>query len=154
MPAIQLTPAQRKEHRAEAHHLDPVVLIGSDGLTPAVSAPVVILNGNDDSIATVAQSEDILSLLDSVPSKVLYVAQKDTYGRPKISPNHGAPLDDIKGLPDHLKFFNISGELDVLDYRYYFAGLDAVMDGGRDGLVFDLGTWSNGRPVKPVLEFH
>ena len=36
MPAIQLTPAQRKEHRAEAHHLDPVVMIGGDGLTPAV----------------------------------------------------------------------------------------------------------------------
>jgi putative YhbY family RNA-binding protein len=36
MPAIQLTPAQRKEHRAAAHHLDPVVLIGGDGLTPAV----------------------------------------------------------------------------------------------------------------------
>ena len=36
MPAIQLTPAQRKERRAEAHHLDPVVLIGADGLTPAV----------------------------------------------------------------------------------------------------------------------
>lgn len=36
MPQIQLTVAQRKEHRAEAHHLDPVVMIGSDGLTPAV----------------------------------------------------------------------------------------------------------------------
>lgn len=36
MPAIQLTPAQRKVHRAEAHHLDPIVMIGSDGLTPAV----------------------------------------------------------------------------------------------------------------------
>ena len=36
MPAIQLTPAQRKVHRAEAHHLDPIVMIGNDGLTPAV----------------------------------------------------------------------------------------------------------------------
>ncbi|MBI5255299.1 MAG: ribosome assembly RNA-binding protein YhbY [Burkholderiales bacterium] len=36
MPAIQLTPAQRKEMRGEAHHLDPVVLIGAEGLTPAV----------------------------------------------------------------------------------------------------------------------
>ena len=36
MPAIQLTPAQRKEHRAAAHHLDPVVMIGGEGLTPAV----------------------------------------------------------------------------------------------------------------------
>ena len=36
MPAIQLTPSQRKEQRSLAHHLDPVVMIGSDGLTAAV----------------------------------------------------------------------------------------------------------------------
>ena len=36
MPQIILTPAQRKVHRADAHHLDPVVLVGGDGLTPAV----------------------------------------------------------------------------------------------------------------------
>ncbi len=36
MPLIQLTPAQRKAHRADAHHLTPVVFIGNGGLTPAV----------------------------------------------------------------------------------------------------------------------
>jgi len=36
MPLIQLSPAQRKEHRSQAHHLDPVVMVGSDGLTDAV----------------------------------------------------------------------------------------------------------------------
>ncbi len=36
MPAIELTPAERKLHKAEAHHLNPVVQIGGDGLTPAV----------------------------------------------------------------------------------------------------------------------
>ena len=40
MTAIQLTPAQRKDHRADAHHLDPVVMVGSDGLTPAVQQAV------------------------------------------------------------------------------------------------------------------
>jgi len=40
MPAIQLTPAQRKDHRALAHHLDPVVMIGGDGLTPAVTKEI------------------------------------------------------------------------------------------------------------------
>ena len=40
MPSIQLTPAQRKEHRALAHHLDPVVMIGSDGLTAAVKKEI------------------------------------------------------------------------------------------------------------------
>ena len=36
MAAIQLTPAERKAHRADAHHLDPIVMVGGDGLTPAV----------------------------------------------------------------------------------------------------------------------
>jgi RNA-binding protein len=36
MPAIELSIAERKAHRAEAHHLDPVVMVGNDGLTPAV----------------------------------------------------------------------------------------------------------------------
>jgi len=36
MPAIPLTPAERKAHRAAAHHLHPVVAIGGDGLTAAV----------------------------------------------------------------------------------------------------------------------
>ena len=40
MPQIELTPAERREHRAEAHHLDPVVLIGGDGLTAAVQKEV------------------------------------------------------------------------------------------------------------------
>jgi putative YhbY family RNA-binding protein len=40
MPQITLTPAQRKVHRAEAHHLDPVVHIGNDGLSPAVKKEI------------------------------------------------------------------------------------------------------------------
>ncbi|MDR0275745.1 MAG: YhbY family RNA-binding protein [Burkholderiaceae bacterium] len=36
MPHIELTPAERKAHRAQAHHLEPVVIIGAGGLTPAV----------------------------------------------------------------------------------------------------------------------
>jgi putative YhbY family RNA-binding protein len=36
MPALHLTPEQRKNLRSQAHHLDPVVMIGNDGLSPAV----------------------------------------------------------------------------------------------------------------------
>ena len=36
MPQIELTPAERREQRAQAHHLSPVVMIGGDGLTPGV----------------------------------------------------------------------------------------------------------------------
>ena len=36
MPQIELTPAERREQRAQAHHLSPVVMVGGDGLTPGV----------------------------------------------------------------------------------------------------------------------
>ncbi|WP_313070183.1 YhbY family RNA-binding protein [Melaminivora sp.] len=40
MPQIELTPAERREHRANAHHLQPVVMVGSDGLTAGVKKEV------------------------------------------------------------------------------------------------------------------
>ena len=40
MTALTLTTAARREHRANAHHLDPVVAIGNDGLTPAVEREI------------------------------------------------------------------------------------------------------------------
>lgn len=36
MPALLISPAERKALKGEAHALKPVVMIGSDGLTPAV----------------------------------------------------------------------------------------------------------------------
>ena len=36
MPQIELNSAARREYRAQAHHLNPVVMVGGDGLTPAV----------------------------------------------------------------------------------------------------------------------
>jgi RNA-binding protein len=36
MPALPLTTSERRALRAEAHHLDPVVIVGGDGLTDAV----------------------------------------------------------------------------------------------------------------------
>ncbi|MEO7390677.1 MAG: YhbY family RNA-binding protein [Ramlibacter sp.] len=40
MPQIQLTIAERKVHRAEAHHLDPVVMLGNGGLTAGVKKEI------------------------------------------------------------------------------------------------------------------
>ena len=36
MPQIELTPVERKALKGQAHHLNPVVMIGADGLTDAV----------------------------------------------------------------------------------------------------------------------
>ena len=36
MSALHLTPAERKNKRGDAHHLDPVVTIGAEGLSDAI----------------------------------------------------------------------------------------------------------------------
>lgn len=40
MPAIILTPSERKVHRANAHHLTPVVMIGQEGLSASVTKEI------------------------------------------------------------------------------------------------------------------
>lgn len=40
MPALELNSAERREKRADAHHLSPVVMIGNEGLTAAVHKEV------------------------------------------------------------------------------------------------------------------
>jgi|SRR5690606_6433288 len=40
MPAIELTTAERRAFRADAHHLDPVVMIGNEGLTTNVTKEI------------------------------------------------------------------------------------------------------------------
>jgi putative YhbY family RNA-binding protein len=77
MPAIQLTPAQRKVHRAEAHHLDPIVMIGGDGLTPAIKKEAdVALKAHglikvrvfsDDRAAREAMLQTLADDLDAAP---------------------------------------------------------------------------------------
>jgi RNA-binding protein len=77
MPHIQLTPAQRKIHRADAHHLDPVVLIGGDGLTDAVRKEVdAALNAHglikirvfsDDRTGRDAMLQDLADSLSAAP---------------------------------------------------------------------------------------
>ena len=77
MPAIQLTPAQRKVHRAEAHHLDPIVMVGGDGLTPAVKKEadaalkahglIKIRVFSDDRLARDAMLQELADELDAAP---------------------------------------------------------------------------------------
>jgi putative YhbY family RNA-binding protein len=77
MPALQLTPAQRKVHRAEAHHLDPIVMVGGDGLTPAVKKEadaalkahglIKIRVFSDDRPAREAMLQSLAEDLDAAP---------------------------------------------------------------------------------------
>lgn len=90
---LKLTPAQRSTLRADAHALNPVVMIGEAGLTPAVLSEVDAgLNSHglikvrvfgDDRAARIEMYETICSKLDAVPIQhigkllVLYRPKKE-----------------------------------------------------------------------------
>jgi putative YhbY family RNA-binding protein len=77
MTALTITPAQRKSLKAEAHDLSPVVMIGGDGLTPAVikeaklaishHALIKVRVFGDDRDARIAIYEELCDKLGAAP---------------------------------------------------------------------------------------
>jgi putative YhbY family RNA-binding protein len=108
MPAIQLTPAQRKEHRAEAHHLDPIVMIGGDGLTPAVKKEadaalkahglIKIRVFSDDRLARDAMLQTLADELDAAP--IQHIGKLLVLWRPKPEKERTVDEDRMPGPRD------------------------------------------------------
>jgi putative YhbY family RNA-binding protein len=108
MSAIQLTPAQRKVHRAEAHHLDPVVLIGGDGLTAAVKKEIdAALNAHglikvrmfsDDRVAREAAFQSLAQDLSAAP--IQHIGKLLVLWRPKVDKERIADEDRMAGPRD------------------------------------------------------
>ncbi len=100
MPQIQLTVQQRKVHRADAHHLDPVVMIGNDGLTPSVRKEIdAALNAHgllkirvlgDDRPAREAMYQSLAEDLGAAP--IQHIGKLLVLWRPK-PPKAKAPGD-------------------------------------------------------------
>ena len=77
MTALTITPVQRKSLKADAHELSPVVMIGGDGLTPAVikeaklaishHALIKIRVFGDDRDARIAIYEELCDKLGAAP---------------------------------------------------------------------------------------
>ena len=115
MTAIQLSPAQRKEHRSEAHHLDPVVMIGGDGLTPAVEKEVnAALNAHglikvrvfsDDRAAREAMLATLADKLDAAP--IQHIGKLLVLWRP-VPPKENTPRDDRQPGPRLVKLVSFS----------------------------------------------
>lgn len=120
MPQIQLTPAQRKVHRAEAHHLDPVVLIGGDGLTAAVKKEVdaaLKAHGlikvrvfSDDRTAREAMLQTLTDELDAAP--IQHIGKLLVLWRPQPEKQKAVDEDRMPGPKDVkvLKFSKRGGQ--------------------------------------------
>jgi RNA-binding protein len=108
MPAIQLTPAQRKVHRAEAHHLDPIVMVGGDGLTPAVKKEtdaalkahglIKIRVFSDDRLARDAMLQTLADELDAAP--IQHIGKLLVLWRPKPEKERVVDEDRMPGPRD------------------------------------------------------
>jgi len=115
MTAIQLTPAQRKEKRAEAHHLDPVVMIGNDGLTPAIRKEAdAALNAHglikvrvfsDDRTSREAMFATLADELGAAP--IQHIGKLLVFWRP-IPPKERVEREDRKPGPRVVKILKFS----------------------------------------------
>ncbi len=115
MPQIQLTPAQRKVHRADAHHLDPVVLIGGDGLTEAVKKEVdAALNAHglikvrvfsDDRTVRDTMLQTLADELDAAP--IQHIGKLLVLWRP-LPEKEKTPDEDRKPGPRDVKILKYS----------------------------------------------
>lgn len=120
MPQITLTPAQRKVHRAEAHHLDPVVHIGGDGLTPAVTKEadgalkahglIKIRVFSDDRVAREAMLQQLADQLDAAP--IQHIGKLLVLWRPMPEKEKAVDEDRMPGPRDVkvLKFSKRGGQ--------------------------------------------
>ena len=120
MSQILLTPAQRKVHRADAHHLDPVVMIGGDGLTAAVQKEAeAALNAHglikvrvfsDDRAAREAMFQTLADELNAAP--IQHIGKLLVLWRPLPEREKTADEDRLPGPRDVkvLKFSKRGGQ--------------------------------------------
>jgi esterase/lipase len=118
----------------------------------SVVCPVMVLTGNDDTLASTAQAMDIYQNLAYASSRVVYELQSDTYGNPDLRADHMAPISDDGWMPDFImSMFGGDGEVDATDYRFYWAALDAALN-DETRVAFTMGRWSDNTAVKKVLQ--
>ena len=108
MPAIQLTPAQRKVHRADAHHLDPIVMVGGDGLTPAVKKEaesalrahglIKVRVFSDDRLVREEMLRTLADELDAAP--IQHIGKLLVLWRPKVEKERVVDEDRMPGPRD------------------------------------------------------
>ena len=140
MTAIHLTPAQRKEHRSGAHHLDPVVMIGGDGLTPAVQKEVdaaLKAHGlikvrvfSDDRAARAAMLAQLSDELGAAP--IQHIGKLLVLWRP-VPPKEKAEREDRMAGPRTVKLvsFSKSGNHRATFKKVQVFGNERVAAGGQ-----------------------
>ena len=115
MPPLELNPSERKDRRALAHHLDPVVMIGADGLTAAVVREIGLAldaHGlikirvfNDDRAAREAMLAQLSDQLGAAP--IQHIGKLLVLWRP-VPAKEKAPREDRGAGPKLVKVLKFS----------------------------------------------
>ncbi len=119
-----------------------------------------VLVNNEDEVAGNIDAKRIFHKAANVPpeNKNYIVVRSDRHGRPALIAHHGAPSaprEPFKKWSAHLSATN------ALDYYAYWKLFDALTDAAFYGKNRDIalgnteaqrnmGTWSDGKPVKPL----
>jgi RNA-binding protein len=140
MTAIVLTPAQRKDHRSNAHHLDPVAMVGGDGLTPAVVKEIdhaLKAHGlikvrvfSDDRSAREAMLQSLSDELNAAP--IQHIGKLLVLWRP-VPPKEKVERDDRMAGPRVVKLvsFSKSGNHRATVKKVTLFGNQRVAAGGQ-----------------------
>jgi len=139
MTVLELSPAERKAHRADAHHLEPVVMIGCDGLTPAVFKEIdgalkshgliKVRVFSDDRTAREALLADLADRLHAAP--VQHIGKLLVLWRP-MPPKEKAEREDRQPGPRVVKLvsFSKSGNHRATVKKVKVFGNERVTPGG------------------------
>lgn len=140
MPAISLSATERKSHRSMAHHLNPVVIVGSDGLTAAVEKELdLALNAHglikvrvfsDDRLARQAMLVELAEKLNAAP--IQHIGKLLVFWRP-MPPKLKAERDDRKPGPRMVTLvsFSKSGNHRATVKKVKVFGNERVAAGGQ-----------------------
>ncbi len=107
MPKLELSSAERSAHRSDAHALKPIVLIGAEGLTPAVTKEVnnalkshgliKVRVFGDDRETRVAIYEQLCDELNAAP--IQHIGKLLVLYRPRVEKDSEEKRRGSKGGP-------------------------------------------------------
>lgn len=120
-----------------------------------LKVPVAILHGASDTLVPAKRAWTRPFSAIASTEKRFYCSQSDNHGIPALVADHVQSAIDTSFLPDWMAMMSVGGVASEnnLDWRYIWSALDQVIRGGAraDRLEFDMGAWSDGTPIKPIL---
>jgi dienelactone hydrolase len=120
-------------------------------LVAANTAPVILLGGDQDKLASPRETHALAAAMTGASSVATYIAQADDHGVPVFRTGHMATVrTDSASLRWLGQSLGGNQAQDTLQSRFYHAALDAMLAGDFTPAL-DLGNWSDGVPITPPL---